>query len=255
MSIRHSLGSFIRRYIEDRAERIIKSRPLLKKYLEDYARTSSSTGCGYSDYLLLYNWIRDHKPQEVLECGTGFSTVVLAAALKENEKEYGIPWRLVSMEENKEYYDMACRSFPQELKNDSRVEIILSPAVEDTYEFFRGVRYKDIPKRSYDFIFVDGPNFMTDPKKHPLTFNFDLVDIVRQSEKPVSAIIDTRTSTCFVYSLLFPEKFRYDYLRKVGVVYFVTKNDLADARKIVANAMSRHAFRRPPLGALLRGRY
>lgn len=249
------MGTFLKNYVEGRAERAIKSHPVLKKYLEDYARVSSSTGCEYADYLALYSWIRDHKPREVLECGTGFSTLVLIQALKENEEEYGIRGHLVSMEENKEYYDMALRSYPPQLKTDSRFEIVFSPAVEDTYEFFRGVRYKEIPKRAYDFVFIDGPNFMTDPKRHPLTFSFDLVEIVRNSEKSVSAMIDTRTSTCFIYSLLFPEKFRYDYLRKIGIVYFATKNDLADARKIVAGAMKRHAFRRPTLGALLRGRY
>lgn len=255
MSLRHRMGIFLKEYVERRAERAIKSHPVLKKYLEDYALVSSSTGCEYADYLALYNWVCDHKPREVLECGTGFSTVVLAQALKENEEKYGISGHLVSMEENKKYYDMALRSFPSDLKDDPRFEIIFSPAVEETYEFFRGVRYQEVPKRSYDFVFVDGPNFMTDPKRHPLTFNFDLVDIVRKSERPVSALIDTRTSTCFIYSLLFPEKFRYDYLRKIGIVYFATKNDLADARRIVAGAMKRHAFHRPTLRALLRGRY
>ena len=200
--------------------------------------------------------MKRHKPQAVLECGTGFSTVVIAQALRENEEEFGIHnWRLVSMEENTHYHEAAVKSLPLPLKNDARLEIVLSEAVEDTYEFFRGVRYREVPKGMYDFVFVDGPDLMVSPANQPLTFNYDFVKLVSESDHPIGALIDTRVSTCFVYSLLFPEKFRYDYLRKVGIVEPVTKKDLADAKKIVARAMARREFSRPPIWQLIQGGY
>lgn len=131
----------------------------------------------------------------------------------------------------------------------------MSPAIEDTYEFFRGVRYKEIPKRAYDFVFVDGPDLMLNPARKPLAFDYDFVHLVRESDHPISAFVDTRVSTCFVYSLLFPGKFRYDYLRRVGIVAPVTRADLADSRNIVSRAMDNHGFRRPPLVSLITGRY
>jgi len=159
------------------------------------------------------------------------------------------------MEENKDYYKSALKSLPPELKNDSNLEIVLSEAIEDYYEFFRGVRYKQIPDRSYDFIFVDGPDLMVNPAQKPLTFDYDLVKLVGRSLHPISAFVDTRTSTCFVYSLLFPKKFKYDYLRRFGIIESVTKNDLVDAKKIVSEAMSRRSFNRPNIFKFITGNY
>lgn len=177
----------------------------------------------------------------------------MAHALKENEKEYGIRGRVTSMEESEEYYQTAVKLLPESIKDYA--EIVLSPALEDTYEFFRGVRYRDIPDRPYDFVFVDGPSYLTDPGGDILAFDFDLISVVKKSGKPVSALIDTRTSTCFVYSLLFGDKFKYDYIRKVGIVEPCTKSDLLSAKAIVARAMKKHAFRRPSLLKCIRASY
>lgn len=256
MKFSYRVARYLAQKIDERAKKSIEGNFALQDYLEHYRRTSPSTGCSYSDYLLLHQYVKRHKPQAVLECGTGFSTVVIAQALKENEEEFGIHnWRLVSMEENANYYEAAVKSLPFSLKNDARLEIVLSGAVEDTYEFFRGVRYREVPKGVYDFVFVDGPDLMINPANKPLTFNYDFVKLVSESDHPIGALIDTRVSTCFVYSLVFPEKFRYDYLRKVGIVEPVTKKDLADAKKIVARAMARREFSRPPIWKLIPGRY
>ena len=256
MKFRYRLAQYFSNAIERRAERVIVERfPVLYRDIADYRTHSPSTGCTYADYLAHYTWIRRHKPREILECGTGVSTVVLARALMENEKEHGTPWRLVSMEENPSYYEAALACLPAHLKSDSRLEMVLSEAVEDTYEFFRGVRYKDVPKGAYDLVFVDGPDFMIHPGRTQLTFDFDFLKIVQDSERPVSAFIDTRMSTCFIYSLLFPGKVRYDFLRRIGIVAPVTRRDLADAKTIVSRAMEARAFRRPPLKKLITGVY
>ncbi len=254
MILRYKLAQLLSRKIEERAKRWVESNTTLRDHLEYYRRTSPSTGCSYSDYLSLYKYVRKYKPLEVLECGTGFSTVIITQALKENEADGGSHnWRLVSMEQSAKYYDAAMKSLPPILKNDARLEIVLSEAVEDTYEFFRGVRYNEVPKRAYDFVFVDGPDLMMHPDKQPLTFNYDFVKLVSESDHPIGAFIDTRVSTCFVYSLLFPNKFKYDYLRWLGIVEPVTKNDLSTGIKIVSRAMAKRQFRRPSIWQLITG--
>ena len=55
--------------------------------LTEYLKTSDSTGCSFSDYWILYSHIKKYKPKEILECGTGVSTIVMAHALMENEGE------------------------------------------------------------------------------------------------------------------------------------------------------------------------
>lgn len=109
---RYQFAGYLANKIERRAEQQIKRHAVLCGYLEHYRRTSPSPGCSYADYSLLYRYVKNHKPREVLECGTGFSTVVILQALRENEEEYGIKGRLVSMEENRDYYEAAVKSLP-----------------------------------------------------------------------------------------------------------------------------------------------
>lgn len=240
-------------YLEQSAEKKIKANRPLWEFLKAYIEKSPSTGCSFSDYFVLYNYVRRYKPKEVLECGTGMSTVVLAQALKENHQEGGAQGRIASMEENEEYYKKALGLFPESLKEYA--EIFLSPAIEDTRDFFRGVRYKDIPYRKYDFVFVDGPDLMTDPKGSSLAFDYDIVRIIANSDTPVAGFVDTRTSTCFIYSLIFGDKFRYDYVRKLGIIEPCTKKDVLSAKKIADRATMRHAFRRPSLLKSIRGSF
>lgn len=245
MFIRHQLAIALHNYLERNAEKNLKQNLPLWNLLKTYIEKSPSTGCSFSDYFVLYNYVRKHKPKEILECGTGMSTVVLAQALKENHQEGGAKGRIASMEEHEGYYEKAASLFPDSLK--SYAEIFLSPAVEDTRDFFRGVRYKDIPQRQYDFVFVDGPDLMTDPKGKNLSFDYDIVRVIANSDTPVAGFVDTRTSTCFIYSLIFGNKFRYDYVRKLGIVEPCIKKDVLSAKKIADRATMRHAFRRPSL--------
>jgi hypothetical protein len=165
----------------------------------------------------------------------------------------GLKGRVASMEESAGYYEKAVSLFPDSLKEYA--EIFLSPAIEDTRDFFRGVRYKDVPDRQYDFIFVDGPDLMTNPKGQNLSFDYDIVRIIANSDTPVAGFVDTRTSTCFIYSLIFGDKFRYDYVRKLGIVEPCTKKDVLSAKKIADRATMRHAFKRPPFLKSVRGAY
>jgi len=109
---RYKFARYLAKKIEKEAERLIKSNAVLAGYLEHYRRTSPATGCSYADYALLYRYVKNHKPKEVLECGTGFSTVVITQALRENEVESGVCGRLVSMEENPRYHEAAIQSLP-----------------------------------------------------------------------------------------------------------------------------------------------
>jgi hypothetical protein len=250
---RHAPASWIAKKIEMNAREELRKNHKLWLLLEAYLAESHSTGASFSDYAVLYHWVRKHRPQEVLECGTGVTTVVIAQALKENHKEYGVKGRVTSMEEDEKYFDVARSIFPEILRDYA--EIILSPAIEDHYHIFRGTRYKDIPERPYEFVFIDGPILHMDPKGDDVAFSMDLVRLIAKSERPISAVVDTRTVTCFVYSLLFPRTFRYDYLRKIGIVGPSTKNDLLNARTIVIDAMRRHSFKGPNIGSLFSGQY
>ena len=92
--------------IEKRNSNRLKRNKFLWSELESYLKKTKSTGCNISDYWELYNHVRKYKPKEVLECGTGVSTIVIATALIENEKE-GFSGRITSMESINKYLKMA----------------------------------------------------------------------------------------------------------------------------------------------------
>jgi hypothetical protein len=105
-------------------------------------------------------------------------------------------------------------------------EILQSPRVEDQHSLFRGVRYRDVPDRPYDFVFVDGPNYVA-PSDGALTFDFDLVHVLRRADHPVYAIIDKRLTTCFVVQrLLSPDLVRYDARKHLCFVGPASRRDL-----------------------------
>jgi hypothetical protein len=252
--VRSILAKFLSNFLEEQAKRKIKNKyPELWVALDKYMKKTSSTGCQYGDYLVLYEHVRRFKPKFILECGTGVSTVVMSHALFENEKDGYERGKIVSLEENQWYFDHAKSIFPKEY--DHYVEFVLRDVTTKEEGFFHGVGYKDIPKYDYEFVFVDGPNHLCNPKEKPLLFNFDLIEVVKMSNKPVSAVIDNRTSTAFVYNFIFGKKFRYDYIRKLGVVYPSTKEDLIDTKKLVVNFMKKRPFKRPRLTHFLQGTY
>ena len=192
--------------------------------LEAYRARTQSTGCQYVDYEALYRYVRRWRPREILECGTGVSTVVLAYALGENAREDGRSGRITSMEEDKKWFDMANELLPDSLRK--YVDIRLSATVEDGYAIYRGMRYRDVPGRPFEFVFTDGPSTRA-PSDGTRTFDFDYLHTVRHSDIPVGGIIDGRLTTCYVMQKVFgPENVSFDVFRNLGYIKPRTREDL-----------------------------
>jgi len=218
--IKDKILDIARKILDTRAKNILKNKTELWKTLNSYLKKSSSTGSNYSDYLSLYNYVEKNQPKEILECGTGVSTIIIAQALKDNN----IDGRITSLESEKKYFDLALKILPTHLSQ--YIDIKLSPVIEDYYSLFRGCRYEHIPlDRKYEFVYVDGPSYKA--KDNTLTFDFDFLYILKQSNHPISAIIDKRISTCYVLQkVLGTDKVRYDALRHQGFVNSCTKSDI-----------------------------
>lgn len=212
-----------------RGERRLRAHPLLWQRMRDYARASAVTGASYSDYVTLYEQVRRHKPREILECGTGISTLVLAQALLDNTRDGAPPGRITSMEDHEAWYATARDALPAEL--DGVVELVHSPKVDGFHRIFRGVRYAQVPERNYDFVFSDGPD-----RHSPVTgeklFNLDLIDVIRRSEQPLRAVVDNHYLTFYVLQkLLGTDNARYDVWRRLMFVGPVTRHDLGYLRR------------------------
>lgn len=220
--------------VERLARARLAAQPRLWDVLQHYLAQSDSTGCSYADYEVLYRWVRRHRPHEVLECGTGVSTVVLAQALLENAEEGGAPGRLVSMEESEPWFERARALLPRSLHDF--VELCWSPTVEESHSLFRGMRYRDVPDRPYEFVFVDGPSTCSHADGDR-TCDLDLVTVLRRTRRPVSAVVDGRLATCWVLQQVLGPAFRFDPLRRLGVVTEASRADLHGLGPLSSRAM------------------
>ena len=221
--MKKKLVKFLRKVIRWQARKKLKANPELYGQICTYLNRTKSTGVSWSDFWELYNAIRTNKPKHILECGPGASTMVMAYALMENEKE-GFPGKITAMEEMQEYLDMSLELLPDFLKK--YVEYQLSPRVDDTYEIFRGVRYRDVPQADYDFIFVDGPHHRS-LLDDAFCFDFDFIHILRNSKVPISGLVDYRLSSSYVFqTLLGTEKVEFNMLKELAIIKPVVASDL-----------------------------
>ncbi len=212
-----------------RAEAILRANAPLWQLMTHYAQGTAVTGASYSDYLTLYEQVRSLGPVEILECGTGISTVVLAQALRENEAAGAPRGRVTSMEDDRDWFAVAGGRLPPELS--PFVDLVHSPKVDGFYKCFRGVQYREIPERPYDFVFSDGPDRHS-PVNGDKLFNLDFIHVVRRSERPVHGVVDNHYLTFYILQKVFGvEKARYSLSHKLMFVGPVTRRDVRRLRK------------------------
>lgn len=207
-----------------RAEARLRAMPALWDAITSYAGGSMVTGASLSDYLTLYERVRALRPREILECGTGVSTVVLAQALKDNEADGAPRGRVTSMEEDAEWHAAARANLPAELSH--LVDLVHSPKVDGFYRMFRGVQYESVPERDYDFVFSDGPERHS-PVNGDKLFDLDLIQVVRRSARPVHAVVDDHYLTFYVLQKVFGlDKARYSVGHRLLFVGPVARDDV-----------------------------
>ena len=212
-----------------RAEAALERTPAVAAAIRKYRAASEVTGMSWSDYLTIYQEVRRYKPKEVLELGSGISTVVLAHALVDNAATGAPLGRITSMEEDPGWHRKAMACFPPELAD--RVDFVHSPKVDGYYRIFRGVQYASIPDRPYDYVLSDGP------ERHSLVngdklFDLDLIQVVRRSDRPIRAVVDDHFLTFYVLQKVFgTELARYSPTRRLLLVGPVTRNDVRHLSK------------------------
>jgi hypothetical protein len=137
------------------------------------------------------------------------------------------------MEEHEGWLDLSRKLLPTEYSK--YVDFRLSGTIEDRYSLFRGVRYEYIPDRGYDFVFVDGPKYVS-PVDGAATFDFYYIHVLRNSDIPVGCLIDKRLSTVFVLQqLLGADKVKYATVTGLCYVKPCTKDDLGTVTSSISS--------------------
>jgi hypothetical protein len=111
-----------------------------------------------ADLWYLYTLVRRRRPMCVLEFGSGCSTVVIAAALRDNHRAAGGPaGRIISVEGQQNWADLTDRTISPELR--PYAQVVYAPAVECDVAGTPGFRYDPsaFPAVVPDLIYLDGP--------------------------------------------------------------------------------------------------
>ena len=109
---------------------------------------------------LLYDAIRLDKSNVVLEFGSGFSTIVMAAALEKNASEgayqYEVYPKLYSVEGNEKWMENTVRKIPEHLKK--YCVFSFSPPRATTVNGELCCRHDRLPSIMPSLIYLDGPS-------------------------------------------------------------------------------------------------
>ena len=225
---KHKINHYVINYLNQNTK--------LKNLIDEISAISDSTGTSLSDYVILYEYIRRNKPKFVLECGTGISTYIMAQAMKDFVLPHSPDAKLVSMDDQEEWFNHQVSIFPERFKDF--VELRYSPIDSWSYSFVIGTVYKDVPDYPYEFVFVDGPSQgpIEQVGAGVTMCNMDFVRVVANSDSPITGIIDNRKHTILAYTNIFgPQKVSLFSNYAFGLVQNVSKTDmiLGDKTKMI----------------------
>lgn len=131
------------------------------------------------DLARLHTLVTQRKCLNVLELGSGFSSLVIAHALRQNSiknervlpenlrREF--PWKLDSIDESEDWLNLTSSRIPPSLS--AYVTFHHSTVSLGTFNDRPATYYRNIPNRAYDLIYVDGPSQYAPETSDLLGFN------------------------------------------------------------------------------------
>ena len=173
------------------------------------SRPAHAIGPDFSDLWFLYQSVRRRKPTCILEFGSGCSTVLLAQALWDNERETLGKSRgvLYSIDSDPGWADVTISSLPDHLR--PRTEVHFSRVLEIGYEGTPVFRHADVPDVTPDFLYLDGPPLTPDRR-----VAIDVLDMEPRFQPGFYLVVDGRKeNTAFLLKHL-KKKYAYKYRRQ-----------------------------------------
>lgn len=210
----------------------IKKKRYLYNLILELIKKSNSTGVSFSDYRELYDIIKKKKPKNVLELGSGISSVIMAQALKENYLESNIKGLLETYEEDNFYFKQIKDITPRDQKDF--VNFNLSKRITKKILNMKASMYKSIKIKEYEFIFIDGPTLWSKNEKKvgQKSFNADILRILSQMKKPPDLILlDKKIGTMWALKKCLPDtNLDYNFIKGlVKINYKAGQRILQDA--------------------------
>ena|SRR3990167_6646103 len=173
--------------------------------------------------MLLHKYIVQKKPHNILELGSGKTTLVMAHALALlNKEDPKIKRKLYSYEAIRKFYENIKKIIP--FKYFAHVDLIYSERRETFWrETVYGFHYSQLPRVPFDMVFVDGPTEYRDAeaiKKGEKGVCLDLFYLLEaQQNHPIDVIVDRKLNSLQVYQSLLPKRLvKFDPIMDVGVI-------------------------------------
>lgn len=190
------------------------------------------------DLVRLHKLIRKRKVFSILEFGVGYSTIVMADAIRKNELEYkklkskpeirnSNKFKIISLDSSKAWIAKASKLIPRQLKK--YIDIKFSEVYVDTFNDRFCHFYKKLPDIIPDFIYVDGPsNLHVKGSKNGLSYkNLDrtimMADLLLMEPTflPGTLILfDGRTNNARFIKNNFQRKFKHKFHSEYDISTF-----------------------------------
>ncbi|MBE1292397.1 MAG: hypothetical protein JJ868_12685 [Shimia sp.] len=207
--------------------RIGQTLPGVLDDLDAYKKKSNTTGTQWITLWMSVKSILKHRPEEILESGTGSSTMVLAATVQKLKAENpNYNGRVTSMESVGAWHEIASKNLPEKYR--AEVEIILGPREKFEMGFFRGYSHSNIPNRNYGFILLDAPAYDDENGLSFCADVFKIMDFVQNDT--LHGVSDGRASSVFVLQTLYgPTVARY-YHSLYAASFSIPRIDFRDRK-------------------------
>ncbi|MCB1278061.1 hypothetical protein [Prosthecobacter sp.] len=197
---------------------------------------SISGGVPLTEYYLLHRYLRRHKPEHVLELGSGVTSIFMSHALWLNQQEDpSYDGHIQSMESIEKPLKNTQSILPE--KQRQFITFHLSPVVADRW---RGDvpthSYRDTPYRPYSFIFVDGPL----AKVYPTGDHLKCVETVKG---PIDILADARYRSMEVLDRFIRRGHVFaDHIHELGFAKGITYNMIQDRPRMSMPLKHRNVF-------------
>jgi hypothetical protein len=159
-----------REYVESNGLDALLGMPVAAATRTIYESVDTSVTAPYPpdwpDLVRLHRTIRERRVTTILEFGCGWSTFVMADALRRNEDDHGTyvrtnlrrsnPFEIHVVDDMTVYLDAAVARIPADLRN--RVHPKFSTVEMTTFAGRICTQYVSIPNVAPDFIYLDGPS-------------------------------------------------------------------------------------------------
>ena len=162
-----------------------ESYRLIEKILGEYRQQGGLNNL-WQEYKLFSLWqlLCQRRPHCILELGAGTSTAIFAAYIRECAGAH-----LTSVDEEPHWIETAA-AISRISPGDKCFDLHPSPKETGSFLNKQASRYKLVPPRDYDFVFIDGPT-ISDAVNG---VNAD-VFLILETQRPKTIVIDMREGT------------------------------------------------------------